>query len=53
MLTGALLRMLRHASMRRDSVWKMSAIADPNPAPSLASETCIRKKAVTALRGQE
>ena len=26
------------ARMRRDSVWKMSAYADPNPAPILASE---------------
>ena len=24
--------MFRHARMRRDSVWKMSANADPNPA---------------------
>ena len=36
--TGALLRMHRHARMRRDSVWKKSAYADPNPAPILASE---------------
>ena len=28
----------RSARMRRDSVWKMSAYADPNPAPILASE---------------
>jgi len=27
------------ARMRRDSVWKLSAEADPDPAPSLASET--------------
>ena len=32
-------RDIRSARMRRDSVWKMSANADPNPAPSLASET--------------
>ena len=25
-------------TLRRDSVWKMSAYADPNPAPILASE---------------
>jgi len=29
---------------RRDSVWKMSAYDDPNPASSLASETWISRR---------
>ena len=32
---------IRSTRMRRDSVCKMSADADPNPAPSLASKTWI------------
>ena len=36
----------RSARMRRDSVWKMSAYADPNPAPILASENWIKNASV-------